>query len=681
MKLTGKLTTSALSALAVGIALVAVMAYVIAEHALLNLSVANLRYIAATSVERADTWVEARGEQVHGWSRADVLAAATPDTFVARAARRQAEALLKAYPETFPYYQAIILFNAAGEMLATSSGNDDDYAQLPERSFFATARNGEVVVSDTFSSAHSRSPVFVIAAPVHDRGGDVVGVLAAVVSLKSFTETYITRLSIGERGYTFMVDTDGEILAHPGTLTILRMNARDHSFGPVVMKGSGTGTFVEDNRRMIVSVATSARSGWIIAAVADRAEVMAPAWRMGMLSAGIAVVVMAIGGLGQVVLIRKIVKPIREVTRAAEDVAQGALDFEIQHTSTDEVGLLADAFRTMRVRLLEKQQAACAMAAGDLTVEVETLSSRDALGIAMRDMNTRLNAALSRIRGAVDEVSDGAGQISEAAQTLSQGASESGASLELISSSATEVGQQARYNAETAVRAKQLADTAHSWAEAGAQRMGDLTGAMARITESSNQIARIIRAIDDIAFQTNLLALNAAVEAARAGRHGKGFAVVAEEVRNLAARSAKAARETAELIEGERTRVDEGNSIAHETAEALTEIVQSIVQAGDLVGEMSAASNEQARGIVQISQGLSQIDNVTQNNTATAEETAAAAEELSGQAEELRSLVAQFKLRELTEGESPTVADSPDWKQLGEPCYNPDEPENPFTGE
>ncbi len=264
---------------------------------------------------------------------------------------------------------------------------------------------------------------------------------------------------------------------------------------------------------------------------------------------------------------------------------------------------------------------------------------------AFATMGNSLCEVLGKTHDSVDQVNRSAIQIADASQSLSQGATESAASLEEISASATEIGQQARSNAETATQANQLAHMAKAAAETGAQRMEALNHSMEAITESSGQIAKIIKAIDDIAFQTNILALNAAVEAARAGRHGKGFAVVAEEVRSLAARSAKAARETADLIEGSKGRVDEGNRIAKETATALGEIVGGIIKVGDLVGEMAAASNEQAQGIAQISQGLGQIDQVTQQNTATAEETAAAAEELSGQADELRGLVGQFKLR------------------------------------
>ncbi|MDD4735978.1 MAG: methyl-accepting chemotaxis protein [Kiritimatiellae bacterium] len=261
-----------------------------------------------------------------------------------------------------------------------------------------------------------------------------------------------------------------------------------------------------------------------------------------------------------------------------------------------------------------------------------------------------LDQAFGKVTEVVHQAVLGAREINDASRSLSEGATTQASSLEEITSSMAEIASQTRTNAENAQQAKSLTENVRNAAEKGRTHMQDMMKAMNEINLSSEQIAKIIKVIDDIAFQTNLLALNAAVEAARAGRHGKGFAVVADEVRNLAGRSAKAAKETADLIETSETTVNNGLKVAGETEEAFKEIAGGVVKATDLVGEIAAASNEQAQGVQQINIGLSQVDAVTQQNTAHAEETAAAAQELNGSAEELIEQVNQFKTTKQEEG-------------------------------
>ncbi|MGE5418306.1 MAG: methyl-accepting chemotaxis protein, partial [Acidobacteriota bacterium] len=302
------------------------------------------------------------------------------------------------------------------------------------------------------------------------------------------------------------------------------------------------------------------------------------------------------------------------------------------------------------------------MAEGNLLTSVEGNYKGDHAEIknALNNAIGAFNEVLDEINTAADQVASGSGQVSDSSQALSQASTEQASSIEEITSSLTQVAAQTKQNAVNANQANEMALAAKEDAVHGNREMQEMVKAMSDINSASGNISKIIKVIDEIAFQTNILALNAAVEAARAGQHGKGFAVVAEEVRNLAARSANAAKETTVMIEGSIEKVEQGTEIANKTAEALNKIVDGIAKAAQLVGEIASASNEQATAISQINQGIAQVSDVTQMNTATAQQSASASEELASQAELLKEHISRFKIRKRGSGFTGLQNVSPD---------------------
>ncbi|MEF2146169.1 MAG: methyl-accepting chemotaxis protein [Desulfovibrionaceae bacterium] len=341
-----------------------------------------------------------------------------------------------------------------------------------------------------------------------------------------------------------------------------------------------------------------------------------------------------------------VLRPLSGLQCGIDRIAKGDLTCTTSLSNNDEIGDMAHALEELNKVQAHRAELAERIAGGDLRVEVVLASEHDALGLALRKMGNNLRELVSQVQSASEQIAAGSGQVSDSSQTLSHGATQQAASVEEITSSVTEIANNTRINAENAGQANQLTAQARDEARQGKESMADMIQAMTTINASSQDVSRIIKVIDEIAFQTNLLALNAAVEAARAGRHGKGFAVVAEEVRNLASRSAKAAQETNELIAESSRNVENGSRIANQTGEALERIVAAAAKAADLVQEIAQANKDQAESIAQINQGLNQVEQVTQANTASAEETASAAEQLSSQANWLRSVLGRFRVEE-----------------------------------
>lgn len=352
------------------------------------------------------------------------------------------------------------------------------------------------------------------------------------------------------------------------------------------------------------------------------------------------------------IVTKSIVTPVKEVEYAASQLSKGILNTKINYSSKDELGHMAKSMRnsmeTLSLYIHDIDKALSTMARGDFNISTTKAFVGDFENIETSFMNfsTIISDTLEQINFASDQVSNSSTQVSMGAQALSEGANEQSLSIQELSKTIAEMTKKINTNAAEAQEANTLSGKAGAGVISSNEKMQEMIEAMSEISEKSDEIGKIIKTIEDIAFQTNILALNAAVEAARAGAAGKGFAVVADEVRSLAQKSAEAAKSTTALIEGTVVSVSKGTKIAGETAQSLLSIVDDARQVTTMVINIATASKDQAIDANQISQGVAQISNVVQTNTDTTEESASAARELSEQAVMLKGLVEKFRLKE-----------------------------------
>ena len=356
--------------------------------------------------------------------------------------------------------------------------------------------------------------------------------------------------------------------------------------------------------------------------------------------------------IGFYLLIKNITNPIEILEEAANKMENGDFDIEIEYESNDELGSLAKGFaimsqNTKRIiddanRLLEEMS----NRKFDVNSQCEEqyIGEYQKLYSGICNIRNNMSVAIAEVKQSSEQVKIGAEQVSNVSQHLSQGATEQSLSVEELSETIQEISEQTNSNVNNAIDTSNLAKEAGNGIVNANKSMKNLMCAIDEINTKANEIGKIIKTIDDIAFQTNILALNAAVEAARAGESGKGFAVVADEVRNLAGKSAEAAKDTSNLIKSAIDSIYNGTKIANETEVDLNIVVEKSEDVLNLVDQIVTSSENQVDNIVSIKTAIDQISQVVQNNSATAEEVAATSEELSGQANVMEDLVNQFTL-------------------------------------
>ncbi len=377
---------------------------------------------------------------------------------------------------------------------------------------------------------------------------------------------------------------------------------------------------------------------------ADMEDILNAATFSNIASGTLIVVSVLISIVIAISLIKIINKSVAQLSKAASDIAMGRVDIEMVKFHNDEFGELVDKYTEVVDNIKYQAQVAEEVSNGNLTVQVNVKSSEDVLGNALKKLVDDNFNALSNISDAGSQVTVSSSQVASASQALAQGSTEQASAIEEITASIDEIAEKTKQNAEQANEASGLVGVAIGDVKEGNEQMKSMMAAMQDINKSSESISKIIKTIDDIAFQTNILALNAAVEAARAGEAGKGFAVVAEEVRSLAAKSAAAAAETAELIEASIGKVNAGSKIADDTAKAMDAIAKVVQQSEVIINGIAESSNYQATAVAQIEQAISQVSQVVQTNSATSEECAAASEELSNQASRMREMLSIYNL-------------------------------------
>lgn len=545
-----------------------------------------------------------------------------------------------------------------------------DGKDYSDRAYVKSAMKGETAVSEPLVSKITGQLSIMVSAPIWEGGvpGKKVAGVVYFVPNETFLNDIVASLQVSPNGSAYILNNAGYTIAHKNMDNVKnRENTQEDAKTDKKLKDlaalevrmtlgeSGFGRYeYGGSRKFLAFSPIEGTEGWSLAINAPTKDFTQSTVNGIIITIILMVVFLAISSYMAYRLARQIGEPVKDCAQRLRLLAEGDLDTPVHEIHTGgETQILADSARTLvqgfRLMIQDMDEMLAEMSRGNLTADSKCeeayVGGYRGLLDSARKLSAQLSDTLRQINQSADQVSAGAEQVSAGAQALSKGATEQASAIEELAATINDISGKIIATADRAGDVHSQSSETGREVEQCNEQMLELVNAVRDIGESSSQIGKIIKTIEDIAFQTNILALNAAVEAARAGTAGKGFAVVADEVRNLASKSAEASKSTSVLIEGSARSVEKGMKIADETAASLQKAVISTENTVKAVDKITEATAEQSQAVSQVTQGVDQISSVVQTNSATAEESAAASEELSGQAVILKELVGQFKTR------------------------------------
>ncbi|MDT3843852.1 MAG: methyl-accepting chemotaxis protein [Bacillota bacterium] len=589
----------------------------------------------------------------------------------------QQDKIVKATAKNNPYFSLVYQVDSTGMQTARSSGEPADRS---DRWWYKQIREQKnPFVSKSYVSATDGAATTSIFFPEFDEAGEMTGIIGADLSLSKVQEVVSSYDTEGT--YSLVIDGEGICIAHPdsdyvtyaynytdGTKLKSAGDTAREAFNEtddmkklvadLMNGGSGVREFANrQGEAAIYSYRPIAIPGsseqWGVVTIQKESAAYASVNEMIRFFVIFTIVMGVLSAVLAILIANRITRPLKKLAGAAQEIADGNLKVEISAETNDETGDVASAMHETASMLSsyidyinEITEVLNKISIGDLTFDLQYdyAGNFAAIKDALFNIRTTMTDTMSHIRQVAEEVNGNAATLSSGAQSLAQGTTEQASSIEELSATIADISNHVKVTAENAEDAEHLSDEARVEIQKGNEHMQEMVRAMQDISDSSKEIGKIIKTIEDIAFQTNILALNAAVEAARAGAAGKGFAVVADEVGNLAKKSAEAASNTTQLIEKAVQAVEHGIRVADETARSLDSIVDGSEKTAKLVQEIAEASGRQADSIAQVTVGIDQVSSVVQTNSATAEESAATSQDLSEKASRLHELVGKFKL-------------------------------------